>query len=303
MTVAAHSLAHQAFVYGSSEEFVAEMAPFIREGLDRGDAVFAAAKPANVTALREELGADAARAVLVDATRWCTRPYERLQAFRRMVDELPPGRSLRALGEPVWEGSDAVVRQWARYESIINLALADAPMRFICLYDGAGLPQPILDYAGRTHPEQITGAGSVAPCEHFVAPHAFVPGQPATPPASPAELPLRGSGLRRALAEHARAAGMRPERADDFVLAANEVATNALIHGRPPVAVQVWHDGCELVCQVSDGGPGIEDPLAGWLPPTRKTGGWGLAIARQVCDAVDVAAGPAGSAVSLHMSL
>src|SRR5262245_28108700 len=114
----ASHLAHEAFLYDSTDEFVGTMAPFVRAGLERGDRVFAAAKGCGASALLEELGDDAGLVELHDATRWKTRPYERLQAFMRMADELEDGQGLTAMGEPVWDGSEAVIRQWARYESI-----------------------------------------------------------------------------------------------------------------------------------------------------------------------------------------
>jgi anti-sigma regulatory factor (Ser/Thr protein kinase) len=216
---------------------------------------------------------------------------------------VPPGEVLRAAGEPVWAGSDAVVRQWARYESIINLALAGSPMRFICLYDCAGLPDHILDYAVCTHPERVENGFSVS-CSSFVPPEDFLPGAPPTPPAAARELMLEGAAFRKAVAAHARAAGLPPERTDEFLLATHEVATNALMHGRPPVTAQLWADDGELICQIADAGPWNADPLAGWVPPTPiELGGWGLPIARQLCDAVEITPRETGTTVSLYVSL
>lgn len=297
------SFQHQAFLYASPDEFVASMVPFVREGLERGDRVFAAAKRQNIDALREELDGDAGLVDLHDATEWCTRPYDRLQAFKRLVNELPDGGVLRAMGEPVWDGSDAVVRQWARYESLINMALAGAPMRFICLYDSAALPDRILDYAVHTHPERVEN-GSCAPCPGFVPPEQFLPGPPARRPPAVPNLPLEGGDFRRILRERSQDAGLAPKRIADFVLAANEVVTNALHHGRAPVRAHVWAHGDELVCQIADSGPGISDPLAGWAPPPPDAnGGWGLSIARQVCDVVEIVPGEHGTVVSLYMPL
>jgi len=296
------TLAHQVFLYDSPDEFVGAMTPFIRSGLKRGDAIFAATKRPNIDALRAQLGDDAQRIKLEDTTGWKTRPYERLQAFKQMVHELAPGQCLSAMGEPVWEGSAAVVRQWARYESIINLALAEAPMRFICLYDSASLPDRILDYAVQTHPQRVEGQGECVPCESYVTPAEFVAGAPASPPISAMELPLEGSALRQALADYARDAGVESSRVDDLVLAANEVASNAIRHGRPPARALVWTDGDEIICQVADTGDGINDPLAGWLPPLEdEIGGWGLPIARQLCDAVELS-NDGGATVSLHFA-
>jgi serine/threonine-protein kinase RsbW len=105
--------------------------------------------------------------------------------------------------------------------------------------------------------------------------------------------------------EHALAAGLELARAQDFVLAAHEVATNASKHGRPPVRAQTWTKGGELVCSVVDSGAGISDPLAGWVPPppTTANGGWGLPIARQLCDVVEIIRRGAETIVSVRVAL
>ncbi len=304
MTGAVRSaLVHQAFLYGSPDEFVASMAPFVREGLERGDTIFGATKPANIAALRDELGDDAGRVELHDTDEWCNRPYHRLQAVKHLVREVPPGRVLRAMGEPVWTGSMASNRQWARYESIINLALADAPLRFICLYDSSVLPDEILEHALHTHPERVDGS-SVHPCPEFLTPDEFLPGLPPTPPDEAPKLPLDGPRFRRLVAAHAIGAGLQSERVDELVLAANEVATNAILYGAAPVSARLWTEEDELICQVADCGPGLADPLAGWLPPpTPDKGGWGLPIARQLADGLDIVRSDSGTLVSLHVSL
>ncbi len=296
------SLQHQAFVYASRDDFISSMAPFARNGLARGDTVFAATTRANGDALREELGYAADRLVLHDTTEWRTRPYERLQALRELVGGLSPGATLRAMGEPVWAGSDAEVRQWARYESIINLALARAPMRFVCLYDGSALPDRILDHAMHTHAERVVN-GSVEPSAAYVSPHEFAAGTLAEPPSTALELPSEAAALREQLETYAVASGMDPDRAGEFVIAVNEIVGNAAIHGSDPVRVRAWTQEGELVCQIADAGPGIGDPLAGWLPPSSPTGGgWGLPIARQLCDALEIFRREAETVVSLHVS-
>ncbi len=296
-------LSHQAFLYGSPDDFVASMAPFARAGLERGDTVFAATRQPNVDALREELGSDADRMRLEDTGEWMTRPYERLQAFNRMVADLSPGGGLSAMGEPVWDGSPAVVRQWARYESIVNLALARAPMSFVCLYDSSSLPDEILGYAVATHPERVEAGGAPVPCPHFVAPERFVAGPQPAPPADAVDLALDVPTLRRLLTDYGRELAVPNERVEDLVLAASEVAANALRHGGDEARATVWSEDDEIVCQVSDGGDWAPHPLAGWLPPAQgAVSGWGLPIARQLCDAVDIVAGESGTTVSLHFS-
>jgi anti-sigma regulatory factor (Ser/Thr protein kinase) len=299
----ASHLAHEAFLYGSVDEFVGAMAPLVRAGLARGDKVFAAAKGSSAAALREELGDDAGRMELHDTAEWMTSPYDRLQAFRRMADGLAPGQTLTAMGEPVWDGSAAVVRQWARYESVVNLALAYAPMEFVCLYDASALPDGILDYAVRTHPHRIDD-GRAAPCAGFEPPAEFVLAASGAAPADARPIPLDGAELRAFVYSEAVRAGMAPERAEELVLATSEALTNACIHGDPPLRALLWTEDGEMVCRIADSGPGIADPLAGWLPPARPNrGGWGLPIARQLCDALELARNENGTTVSLHVAL
>ena len=295
---------HQAFLYDSADEFVTTLAPFIRDGLERGDTVFAATNPANVDALREELGPDSSLFELHDTTEWCTQPYARLQAFKRLAGSVRSGTTLRAMGEPVWSGSDAVLRQWARYESIINLALAGAPMRFICLYDESRLPDAILEVAGNTHPERVDGGGGDVGSPEFVPPHEFNPGSAPEPPSDAVALPMDNHAFREAVGAYALEAGLQGDRADDFVLATHELAANALQHGSAPRRAHIWTSDGELVCQVTDSGAGIADPLAGWLPPSlSELGGWGLPIARQLCDAIEVGSGERGATVTAYASL
>jgi len=58
------------------------------------------------------------------------------------------------------------------------------------------------------------------------------------------------------------------------------------------------------VCEVSDTGAGLRDPLAGQLPPERfAAGGHGLWLARQFSDLVEVHSDPTGTIVRLHLTL
>ena len=99
-------------------------------------------------------------------------------------------------------------------------------------------------------------------------------------------------------------AGLDRERLIGLVVAVNEVATNALVHGAHPARMRIWQDATELVCEVSDTGDGVGDPLAGQLQPgTAATGGFGLWITRMTADATEIASGPQGTTVSIHTSL
>lgn len=96
-------------------------------------------------------------------------------------------------------------------------------------------------------------------------------------------------------------AGVPWEPAMDLLMAANEVLTNAAAHAGGAVGVWVWVQDGRFMCQVEDRGPGIDDPLAGYLPPdAAASGGRGLWIARQLVDLLQIAPAEPGTRVRLH---
>lgn len=293
---------HQALLYESAEDFVVSAAPFIREGLVAGDPVMVLARKELLEALGAELAEDIDRVDLVDTNEWHERPYERLQDFRERAETVPEGRTLRALGEPLWQGSDAACRQWACFESVLNIAFAGRPLQAVCLYDSRALPDRVLDYAAQTHPLWFN-RGVPTRNSRYVEPADFVAGPGASPPSCAEELPLEGGSLRARTRELAAEMGLERTRHDDLVLAVQEVVTNAELHGVAPVRARMWAAGPELVCRVEDVGSGIRDPLTGWLPPAQVGGGgWGLPIARQMCDAIEISEARPGTVVSLHVA-
>ncbi|MEV4538064.1 ATP-binding protein [Asanoa sp. NPDC049518] len=111
--------------------------------------------------------------------------------------------------------------------------------------------------------------------------------------------------LRHALAACAEAAGLRDQRLDDFVLAVNELITNAVRHGGGAGELRLWRSDGQLVCEVSDGGGGIDsERLANQERPAPDVaGGWGLWLASQLSDSMRVATGPSGTTVRISTLL
>jgi anti-sigma regulatory factor (Ser/Thr protein kinase) len=106
--------------------------------------------------------------------------------------------------------------------------------------------------------------------------------------------------MRRLVVATAVDADLPRERAEELALAVNEIATNAIVHGRPPTTLRIWRQNDEIVCEVADAGAGIKDPLTAHLrPPADAVAGRGLWLARQLCDAVEIRNG-VGCTVSLH---
>jgi serine/threonine-protein kinase RsbW len=108
--------------------------------------------------------------------------------------------------------------------------------------------------------------------------------------------------VRRETARWSRRAAMPPERAADFVIAVNEVATNAVRHGSP----DAW-----LVLRITPGHVAeAEIRDSGSWPADRRAsradaehGGMGLPLVRKVCDAVEIRTGRDGTAVILRIDL
>jgi anti-sigma regulatory factor (Ser/Thr protein kinase) len=106
---------------------------------------------------------------------------------------------------------------------------------------------------------------------------------------------------RRLVARRAAEAGLAGARAQDLVLAVGEAAANSVRHAGGHGVLRVWEDDGAVVCEVKDPGR-VRDPLAGrHLPALDDVGGWGLYIAHQVCDLVQLRSGPQGTVVRMRM--
>ena len=112
------------------------------------------------------------------------------------------------------------------------------------------------------------------------------------------------AALRTAVAAHAIALGLEPERLEDAVLVVHELCGNAVMHGGGTGRLALWADGTHLICQVSDSGAGMDEAaLTGTeLPPPRTAGGRGLWLARRF-SAVRISTGPTGTTVTAELPL
>jgi anti-sigma regulatory factor (Ser/Thr protein kinase) len=92
------------------------------------------------------------------------------------------------------------------------------------------------------------------------------------------------------------------ERAEDVVLAVNEVATNAVEHGDSRAELFIWVDDDGVVCEVHDRGS-LRDPLPGLAAPhSSNPRGRGVWIARQLCDSLHVWSDDRGTHVRMRAS-
>ena len=301
-------LNHQGLVYDTDEQFLMTTVPFCLDGLDRDDAVLAVTTAANIGHLRDSLGADADRIEFADSTTWYDAPGRTLAAYHRYVAERADRHQrIRIIGEPVWEGRDALeAAEWTRYESVINLAFAASAAWIVCPYDARVVPAAVVDDARRTHPDLVDGpVTEFSPA--YVAPDLFDGGiRRLTDSERDREPVLRFTddlvAVREFVATVAASLGAAPDRIGSLVMAVNEVASNAVEHGGGSGRITVHRTRHRIVCDVTDSGPNSTvEWFAGYLPPDpAQPRGHGLWVARQLTEFLQIHPTATGTTVRLH---
>ena len=169
---------HRLLIYGSDDEYVAAVVPYLLEGIACSDAVVAAPSKRQGGLLRDALGEDARHVEFLDSADWYRSLRSAANGYRTLVKERFDGGApwIRIIGDAVWAGRSAPeVAEWFRYESMVNLALASSPATIMCSYDGRSLPEEVLVGARRTHPE-VAGAGDVTASPAYREPADFLLG-------------------------------------------------------------------------------------------------------------------------------
>lgn len=281
---------HQAAFYGSDEEFVALVRPFVQDGLDAGEPVVAAFSPANQALLRRALP-DTAKVLLIDGDLHYARPASAISAFSRMMTDFVAdgAEQVRMAGEIPHPGTGVPWDWWARYEAAVNIAFAPFPMWALCPYDTRTTPDEVLGHVRRAHPHIATPGGDLANPEYH--PQDAVPSRVWSDPieAGPPVLNLVDplpSTARAAVAVAGRLTGLSDDDTSGLMLAVSEVLSNGIVHGRAPTRVRLWTGPDRVVVTVTDQGAGPADPYAGLMPvipAAEGLGGQGLWLAHQLC--------------------
>jgi hypothetical protein len=294
---------HSLFVYDDDDALVGKIVPFLRSGLAAGERVVALLEREKWQLVADALGSDADAISYFDSNTFYTSPEAALASFddtiRGLVGE--GVRAIRAFGQLCW-GTEAEWNGWISYEAIVNRAFVDYPVWFLCGYDTREVPDAVLDGAFETHREVLTDGWTQS--SDYREPEDVVRSRTPTP--VPLEglhaLPVEGGphGIRERLRAELELAGVSDPDAENMLIAAGEVLANAQRHGGGQVSVEVGRIGDRFACEISDDAPGIDDPLAGFLPPRPGNGEdtW-LWIARQRTRRLELVSSARGLSVRL----
>jgi len=285
--------AHRALLYQTQDDYAATVVPFLLDGLETGQSVWVAAPAANLETLCAELG-DRPGLRLVDARDWYLRPARTLWAYLTFIDgQLAEGRSgVRLTGELHWPGGDQrLAREWLVYESMLDGMLAGLPVEVLCTYNQDLVPAPALQEVRAIHQGVAVPRATVElPLPDRVGTARFEP--------------LDVVGAVAHVEGHARRAGLAEADVQRLAAAVAEVLWDASERGPGTTAISTWEDGRDFCCQIESGTALTVDPWSGYLTPERAAaGGWGLWLARQRSDLLEIGARSGGLAVRLRARL
>ena len=304
------AFSHEAFLYSDLAEFLDETCGFVREGLERDEAVLVATGGDRLAGLRSFFGTEP-DVQLVEMSEVGANPARIIPVWRQFLDEhVAAGRSVRGIGEPIWAGrTEAELAECHQHESLLNLAFGAGPgWRLLCPYDVSALSDEVIDEARANHPLVLDGGRwSASDMYHPERARRALRHRP-LPPAPTRALQLVFTvgdlaGVRRVVQRFSLAEGLGECTTDDLVLCVDEMASNSLLHGGGDGVLRMWREPTEVLCEISDAGS-IGDPLVGRENPAPdRLGGRGLWMANHLCDLVQVRSGASGTVVRLHVHL
>jgi anti-sigma regulatory factor (Ser/Thr protein kinase) len=291
------ALRHNALVYESKDEYLARAVPFLKAGIEAGEgAVVAHTKP-GLAMMREALGPEAAHVTFVDVSAAYTRPARTLAAYHEVyVEQLRKTPTLRAVADVQFGPNPDEWDLWTGYEAVFNRSFGHLPAWVLCSYDANGTPDPIIEGVWQTHTEVVAG-DSWNSSDHYEDPDHLLRRITPAPTALTGMRPIpfgRGAEeLREQLARELVADEISEARSLDLLLAATEIANNAMQHGGGIQEVRVGRARGRFVCEIVDRGDGFDDPAAGYLAPRAGIGA-GLWVARQLTWRIEFFHSPTG---------
>lgn len=298
-------LVHEALFYRGEQQAVDAVAQFVTEGIERREPALVALPPSALERVRSRLEGRSDSVRFADMTSLGANPCRILSYVEDWLARL--SGPARFVGEPLWPARRQAERtEVTRHEALINIALESAPLRALCPYDEESLDERARRDVERTHPV-LRGPGPTCHISGAYLEPVAVLRETETgllPPEEPVQrltVTEDLQGLRRTVAASPVTRALPQRRREDFVLAVNEAATNALKYDRPPRSVRLWRSGRYVVCEVVGRGA-VEDPLAGRHSPSPAAHrGRGLWMVNQLCDLVELRNHDSRATLRIHM--
>jgi len=300
------SLEHDALIYGSDEALMSTLVPWLQEGIEREDGAVVATTSPHIDQFRDALGTDGSAVSFLSADDVYVHPVQTIAAWQRVLsDAADTGVTFtRIVGEVRFGATEDLQTSWTRYESALNAVFERSAAWIVCPYDVRTLPPGVIDRAWRTHPTVWDSTRRKS--DRYELPARLLreivePGRAVTgPPSLEVDIDGRLGGVR----ESVRALGIEAElpraRVEELVLAVSELAGNTVRHAGGGGKIALWITPEGVVCEVTDHGGGMHDPLAGLVPPKpTASAGMGLWIARQLSDSFAIGAGGDGTTVRI----
>jgi predicted small metal-binding protein/anti-sigma regulatory factor (Ser/Thr protein kinase) len=299
-----HGYRHECLLYRGTDDLLAGVVPFIRDGVRLHQAILVAITEPRQQALRDALGNDADQVVFADMAE-LGNPGRIIPALQRFA-AASPSRPIRGVGEPIWADRRPLeIIESQFHEALMDVALGpNTPLWVLCPYDVDALDEDIIAEAHRSHASVVRSDASAASPAFGGPLHAktvFSSGLSA--PAQPTmTVRWNGSGadIAAELLRYATSVGLSAQRSARLVAAIDELATAGAQQSAGDVEVRLWLDGGDLVCEVGDRGV-IDDPLVGrsstvHAHPRER----GIRLANDFCDLVQVRSGTFGTTVRVH---
>jgi anti-sigma regulatory factor (Ser/Thr protein kinase) len=278
---------HNLYQYDEDSALVDHVAPFLAEGVAEHEAVVLVVDPRKRQLLQEALGGAAARIDYVDRDSYYSRPEDALAGYDAQVRRYLRGGAhrVRVFGELPLCRTPQESDTWIRYEALLNPAFAHHPVTIVCGLDAREQPDAVLEGSWQTHPRTMNNRWSDN--GHYHSPDDIVRARTPAPEDVAGLRAVAADTGARALRVHLlaeMAAAAIPEReAEKMIVAAGEVLANAHRYGGGVRGVRIGRVGERFVCEISDHGPGLDDPVVGYVPPgSRYARGAGLWVARQM---------------------
>ncbi|MBN9098450.1 MAG: ATP-binding protein [Pseudonocardia sp.] len=289
-------LTHVAGFHSSDHDLLEQLLPLVAAGLAHGRPVAVALRPATTEAVYDAFGSLPGLLQLAppegnDGGSGQTLAARRARQLRELTLSFGPVTVVTEHWNR-FDGHDGSF--WTELDAATNIALSDLPVHLTCFFPEMPLHLEVVDGARRNHPLLLHRDGPRHNPDHR-APREVLAERPAPAPVllgAPDTRMVFGAWqlneVRATVERSLLAHGYGRDRAEDVVLAVNEVATNAVEHGTGEALISVWEAADGFVFEIQDAGS-LRDPMPGLRAPhPSEARGRGVWIARQLCDSLHV---------------